>query len=251
MARVIAVHSFRGGTGKSNITANMAALLAAEGRRVGVVDTDLQTPGIHTLFGLGTSRMTRSLNDYLWGKCHIRQTAHDVTPPLYGDCTGRLFLVPASLKLGEIAWVLREGYDISLLHEGFPRLAKELELDVLLLDTHPGLNEETLFSITMSDVLAVILRPDQQDYQATSVTVDVARNLAVSRLLLVVNKTPPACDFAEVKTRVERTYNCEVAAVLPHSDEMLGLASNGLFALRFPDHQVTTTLKQVAHTLMA
>jgi hypothetical protein len=36
-----------------------------------------------------------------------------------------------------------------------------------------------------------------------------------------------------------------------NSDEMLGLASHGLFALHFPDHQVTTTLKQVAHTLMA
>jgi len=38
MARIISIHSFRGGTGKSNTTANLAALLAAEGRRVGVVD---------------------------------------------------------------------------------------------------------------------------------------------------------------------------------------------------------------------
>jgi septum site-determining protein MinD len=94
-------------------------------------------------------------------------------------------------------------------------LARELELDVLLLDTHPGLNEETLLLITISDVPAVILRPDQQDYQATSVTVEVARRLEVLRLLLVVNKTPPTLDFAAVKARVEQTYNCEVVAVLP------------------------------------
>src|SRR5262245_53203 len=52
MAKIIAIHSFRGGTGKSNTTANIAALLAADGRRVGVIDTDIQSPGIHVLFGL-------------------------------------------------------------------------------------------------------------------------------------------------------------------------------------------------------
>ena len=49
---IVSVHSYRGGTGKSNTTANLAALLALNGRRVGVVDTDIQSPGIHILFGL-------------------------------------------------------------------------------------------------------------------------------------------------------------------------------------------------------
>jgi MinD-like ATPase involved in chromosome partitioning or flagellar assembly len=39
MATIISIHSFRGGTGKSNTTANVASLLAAEGRRVGVIDS--------------------------------------------------------------------------------------------------------------------------------------------------------------------------------------------------------------------
>jgi Mrp family chromosome partitioning ATPase len=37
-------HSFRGGTGKSNMTANVAALLAQSGKRVGVIDADIQSP---------------------------------------------------------------------------------------------------------------------------------------------------------------------------------------------------------------
>lgn len=80
MAVLIAVHSFRGGTGKSNITANVAALLAAEGRRVGVVDTDIQSPGIHILFGLQQESMGHCLNHYLWGQCSLADAAHDVTP---------------------------------------------------------------------------------------------------------------------------------------------------------------------------
>jgi hypothetical protein len=83
MSRIISVHSFRGGTGKSNTSANLGALMAQGGLRVGVVDTDIQSPGIHVLFGLDQAHIEHSLNDYLWGKCDIEQAAHDVTgqPP--------------------------------------------------------------------------------------------------------------------------------------------------------------------------
>lgn len=259
MSKIISVHSFRGGTGKSNTTANIATLLATEGYRVGVIDTDIQSPGIHVLLGLHEEDMKFSLNDYLWGKCDIRQTAHDVTANLSSDIKGQLlvipkggqvFLIPSSIKVGEIARVLREGYDVGLLNDGFHELVEELELDVLMIDTHPGLNEETLLSISISDALVIIMRPDQQDYQGTGVTVEVARKLDVPRMLLIVNKTPTSLNFDEVKGRVEQTYNCEVGAVLPHSDEMMVLASAGVFVLRYPDHPITQKLRTVAKRLM-
>ncbi|MFN7928121.1 MAG: MinD/ParA family protein [Blastocatellia bacterium] len=248
MAKIISIHSFRGGTGKSNTTANLAALLAGRGWRVGVVDTDIQSPGIHVLFGLQEDQMRHSLNEYLWGKCEIKQAAHDVTPP---GIAGRVYLIPASLKAGEIARVLREGYDVSLLNDGFHRLLQELKLDALLIDTHPGLNEETLLSIAISDALVILLRPDQQDYQGTSVTVEIARKLQVARLLLVVNKVPAAFAPAAVKALAERTYAAEVAAVLPHADEMMTLASAGIFALHYPEHPLAIALQEVAARLAA
>jgi septum site-determining protein MinD len=250
MATIISVHSFRGGTGKSNISANVATLLAAEGRRVGVIDTDIQSPGIHVLFGLAGEGIDHALNDYLWGKCDIEQTAHDVTPNLGTDIKGRVFLIPSSIRAGEITRVLREGYDAQLLTRGLRSLIEALGLDVLLIDTHPGLNEETLLSIVISHVLAIILRPDQQDYEGTGVTVEVARHLKVPRMMLIVNKVPLVFKSAQVKAKVERAYNCPVAAVLPHSDEMMALASTGVFALRYPDHPVTTALKRAAASLV-
>src|ERR671938_234545 len=194
MATTIAIHSFRGGTGKSNTTANVAALLAAEGRRVGVVDTDIQSPGIHVLFGLDEDHLEHALNDYLWGRCDIRQTAYDVTSTLDGGIAGQVFLIPSSIKAGEITRVLREGYDVGLLTDGFRSLVQDLALDVLLIDTHPGLNEETLLSMAISDILVILLRPDHQDYQGTGVTVEVARKFEVPSMLLVVNKVPSLFD---------------------------------------------------------
>jgi MinD-like ATPase involved in chromosome partitioning or flagellar assembly len=193
--------------------------------------------------------MRYSLNDYLWGRCEIQQAAYDVTPALGVDIPGRIYLTPSSIKAGEIARILREGYDVGLLNDGFRSLIENLDLDLLLIDTHPGLNEETLLSIAISDALVIILRPDQQDYLGTGVTVEVARKLEVPRMLLVVNKNPDVFDPQEVKNRVEAAYGCEVVAVLPHSDEMMVLGSSSIFSLRYPDHPMTVALRQVAAQL--
>src|SRR5512133_159475 len=249
MAKIISVHSFRGGTGKSNMTANVATLLASSGQRIGVVDTDIQSPGIHVLFGMSQERMSHSLNDYLWGRCEIGAAAHDVTASLDKGLAGRVFLIPSSSTPSDIARVMHEGYDVALLNDGVHKLIRELELDALIIDTHPGLNEETLLSIAICEALAIVMRPDQQDYEGTSVAVSVARKLSVPRMVLVVNNTPAAFDLVDVKERVETTYECEVAAVLPHSDELMTLASEGIFALRYPDHPITALYRQVATCL--
>jgi len=251
VSKIVSIHSFRGGTGKSNTTANIAVLMALEGKRVGVIDTDIQSPGIHVLFGMDEKQIKFSLNDYLWGKCEIEEAAYDVTSYLNANIKGQVFLIPASIKAGEIARVLREGYDIGLLNDGFQDLIDKLNLDVLAIDTHPGLNEETLLSIAISDVLAIILRPDQHDYQGTGVTVEVARKLDVPNMVLVVNKVPQVFNTAEVKAQVENAYKCSVAAVLPHSDEMMALASSGIFCLHYPDHPVTAQYKKLTAALLA
>ena len=247
---IVSVHSYRGGTGKSNTTANLAALLAAEGRRVGVIDTDIQSPGIHILFGLDDKTIRHSLNDYLWGTCRIKDAAYDVTSRLGRNVRGAVYVIPSSMKAGDIARVLREGYDVGVLREGFHEAIDALQLDVLMIDTHPGLNEETLLSIAISDVLLILLRPDQQDYQGTSVTVEVARKLDVPALFLIVNKVPAGLDATHVRTRVEETYNAPVVAVLPHSEHMMALGSDGVFVLQYPDHPMTAALLQVARTLV-
>jgi septum site-determining protein MinD len=251
MAKIVSMHSFRGGTGKSNITASVATLLAAEGRRIGVVDTDIQSPGIHVIFGMDQESMGLSLNDYLWGRCEIGAAAYDVTTRLDEQLAGRVFLIPSSSNPSDIARVMQDGYDVGLLNQGVRKCIEELELDALFIDTHPGLNEETLLSIAICESLAIVMRPDQQDYEGTKVAVSVARKLGVPRMVLVVNKTPPVFDFGEVKDRIEKTYECEVAAVVPHSDELMVLGSRGIFALHYPDHPVTAEYRQLAACLTA
>lgn len=246
MASIISVHSFRGGTGKSNTTANLASVVAASGRRVGVIDGDIQSPGIHVLFGFSGDDVTASLNDFLWHGRSIEEVAHDVTDRLGTPISGRLFLIPSSMQPGEITRVLREGYDAQRLTAGIRDLTTALDLDVLFIDTHPGLNEETLLSLVISHVLLIVMRPDKQDFEGTGITVRVARELEVPGIHIVVNKAPQQLDPEAVARRVTEAYGCDVAAVLPHSDELMGLASEGVFVLRHPHDPLTARYRALA-----
>jgi septum site-determining protein MinD len=255
--KIVSIHSFRGGTGKSNTTANLASQVALAGKRVGIVDTDIQSPGIHVLFGLDETKMGKTINDFLHGKCTVGEVAFNIGEKA-ADAEGRMKLVgrefwlfPSSIRGREISQILREGYDVNRLNEGFQTILKELQLDYLFIDTHPGLNEETLLSIAISDILIIVLRPDQQDFQGTAVTVDIARSLDVPNLLLMVNKALPKYDFADIKKQIEDKFHAPVAGVLPLSFDLADNASKDIFSLQYPDHTWSKALREVAEAVLA
>ena len=258
MGQIISIHSFRGGTGKSNLTANIATMTAMEGYRVGIVDTDIQSPGIHVLFGFDDSNMETALNDYLWGKIEIHEAAYPVHETVSNQ-PGREFLkdlkmwlIPSSIRTGEIARILREGYDVGMLNDGFHSLIEKLNLDFLFIDTHPGLNDETLLSIAISNALIIILRPDSQDFQGTAVTVDVARKLEVPKLRLVINKAlSQVYDINKLKAEIEEIYSSKVSAVLPLSEDVAFNASKNIFCAAHPDHPWTQAVRQVAKDIIS
>jgi septum site-determining protein MinD len=246
MAEIISIHSYRGGTGKSNIAANFAAILASLGNRVAVVDTDIQSPGIHILFDFDVRSVIHSLNSYLTADSDLEEVVYDVSEVLKGQTAegGKLFLLPSSVKASDIARILKHGYDVNLLNKGYIRLIKDFALDYLIIDTHPGLNEETLLSLSVSDRLVLVLRPDKQDYQGTAVTYQVATQLGVPDLKLIINKASELLDFEELKRRIEATFQAPVVGVIPHSDDVMLLESGGIFAVEYPDHPITRLFKE-------
>lgn len=250
MGKVVVVHSFRGGTGKTNTTANMAACIAGRGRRIGIVDTDIQSPGIHVLFGFSPEMIKHSLNEYLWGKCRINEAAYDVTDRVQGiEGEGKIYLIPSSMNLSEITKILKEGYEVAHLNEGLGDAIKELSLDYLFIDTHPGIGEETLLSLAISDISLIMMRPDSQDYQGTRVTIEVCRRLGICNLFIIVNKVLATYDFEKVRTDVENTYQCPVAAVLPNSDDLTENASKGIFYFKYPEHPFSKGIEMIVDRL--
>ena len=250
MTKIIMMHSFRRGVGRSTLIANIAVLLAREGKRVGVIDTNLQTPGLHILFNLDENDITYSFNDYLSGKCDIQQATYNMSSHIGTHMEGEVFFVPCSSHAEDIARVLRHHYDMERFNVGLQQFAEKLGLDVLLIDPHSGLNEEALYAIAIADTVIILMRPDRQDYQGTGIMIDVIRKLHVPQLMLLVNEVPAEFDLNEVRAKIKQIYNCQVAAVVPHTEKMLSLGSNGIFVLHYPEHTLTELYEQIAARLM-
>jgi ATP-binding protein involved in chromosome partitioning len=180
---VLAVHSGKGGVGKSTVAVNLAVALAAaqpdgQGLRVGLLDADVYGPSAPLLLGLGgRARPTAD------GARIAPMRAHGVTVMSLG------FLMPQGKPL---AW---RG---ALVDEGLPQLLTEVEwgdLDVLIVDLPPGTSNVHLAlaeGIALSGVLTVTA-PGQISVQDVRRGMEMFADLAVPCLGLVENFAGVTC----------------------------------------------------------
>jgi MinD-like ATPase involved in chromosome partitioning or flagellar assembly len=247
MTLKIAVHSFKGGTGKSTITANLAVSLAREGRRVGVLDLDLAGPGLHVLFEMKPNEINYTLNDYLLGKCSADSIAIDLTEKL-GLKRGSLVFVPASFKAEDIIRVLSKGYEIGMFRDALDLISKIHSLDYMIIDTHPGIEKSTLISMGVCDMNVIISRMDSQDIFGTGVMLEVTKVLEKPQIL-IANMIPPGVDKEKVKARLETLFGTRVVTAIPFYTEILRALSSEVFVLKNPDHDFSTALRPVIEAL--
>jgi ATP-binding protein involved in chromosome partitioning len=130
---VICVGSGKGGVGKSSVTANLAAALAAEGKLVGVLDADVWGYSIPRMFGLGAERPQVSAE-------------RKIIPP-----------VAHGIKVMSIGFFLEEDAAVvwrgPMLHKALTQFLEDVawgELDYLLVDLPPGTGD---VSMTLAQLL--------------------------------------------------------------------------------------------------
>lgn len=249
MNKIVSIHSFRRGVGRTTVAANLAVLLALQGDRVALVDRNFQAPSAHLFFDLYEDEIQHTFNDYLWNSCDILSVAQDITFKLGKGITGKLFLLAASTQNAEILHALRNPIDFDRYTSGLQELAEKLNLDFILVDAPAGVNEDTLPSIAASNTLVLVLHPDKQDFQGIAVLVNIARKLQVPKTNLVLNDTPDALDIVSAQSELEHTYQCGKGTILPHTKEIMALVSRQPFVLRYPQSPLTNNLKELVELL--
>src|SRR5262245_21293625 len=130
---IVAVVSGKGGVGKSSITANLAACWALEGRRVGVLDADLNGPTMATMLGVRGRRLVVGADGVTppEGALGVRVMSMDLLLP--SDDTPLVWQSPTQAE--SHTW--RGAMEANAIREF---LADTVwgALDVLLLDLPPG-----------------------------------------------------------------------------------------------------------------
>ena len=248
MAKSVAVHSFKGGTGKSTITANLAVALVGLGKRVGVMDMDLEGPGLHVIFNIDPEEVRYTLNDVLMDAVRPEQAAINMNERLGLNGGGQLLFSPASVKVSEMLRTLRTGFEVESFSNAVSKVEDYFKLDYLLIDTHPGLENDTLLAMSVCDHLMIVSRVDQQDIFGTGVMVEIAGTLE-KPAHLVVNMIPAgmrASDASKLAQNIGQHFKVDVMGWFPFSEEVQGSLSKSVFILTSPKHQFAERFQELA-----
>lgn len=142
---VFSVTSGKGGVGKTNLSVNLAASLAGQGKRVALVDADLGLANVDVILGLTPQKN-------LFHLFHEGAKLKDILYPTpYG-----FSILPASSGMSEML-ALTTGQKLELL-EAMGEL--EDELDYLIVDTGAGINDNVLYFNLASQERLVVLTPE-------------------------------------------------------------------------------------------
>jgi len=251
LARIISVQSFKGGTGKTTITANLAVTLAQLGKRVGVVDLDLEGPGLHVVFDVSDDEVSATINDVLQGSVPISQAVIDLTHRIRLK-NGCLLFCPAGHRLNEILSIIDHGFSLATFRAVLENLCRIYRLDYVFIDSHPGVEKDTLLAMALCDNLILISRVDQQDLFGSGVMTEVAGQLN-KPVVLILNMVPSSVNEKESKritTRLAQLFNLHVLTALPFNSDVLENLSKGVFVLERPRDPLTKRFTEIAERML-
>jgi MinD-like ATPase involved in chromosome partitioning or flagellar assembly len=223
------------------------------GNRVGLLDTDPIGGGIRTLFSLDNQA---AHPDHYWWLQTNPDTPKQLTsqaypygsppPPQAG------IYLPTEQNLGKISTQLtslQAYYGVQNPSDALTHLSQDFKLDYLLLDTQPTLDDENLLSLALADTIAVLMQLDTYDFQRIAVLLGIIQKLDIQQTWLIPSQVLPLVDTATIKAKLTQTYQLPVGAVLPLNEEMVRLASGGLFCLHYPQHDLTKVMMGFAQKL--
>lgn len=218
MNPIVGIHAFRHGAGTSTLTAYLALMLAQQGRRVAAIE--VQCPSI--LREARDLRLPNYLNvsppsDILPFHLSHQNSYRAIPVPTSAKGLGHIDLITFSASVTQ-HWTLEGGSQL------FGKILQELDVDYLLIDLPPGMNEFSLMMFGIVDTLLVHLCPEQVDFQGTAVITDVAKRLQVPQIAVLLNQVPDIFDPVSLHKQIEDLFQLPLIGYLPFMTEVrLGL----------------------------
>lgn len=250
MGKIIAVHSYKGGTGKTLLSINLAAALAEQGKRVCLLDLDFRAPSLATLLKIDNAQCW--LNDYLNSSCEIDKALVNLNERVHNG--GKLSVAlanPATEAIREMSAKDRkwEMHALGKLLELRNSLLKDERFDYLVMDTSPGLQYSSINAIVSADLVLVATTFDRSDVDGTKRMLRELYDLFEKKTEIVLNKILDASSKAakdEIQSKVDDVYQVPLLGIIPCFCDILKARGGIIFAEEKPDHPFARIMNEMA-----
>lgn len=229
MGRTIGVVSLKGGVGKTSVVAALGAAIAGFNKRVLLVDGNFSAPNLGLHLNVVNPEVT--LHHVLNGESNIRDAIHKI---------GNMDMIPSSI-FGRKVNPLKLKDKIKFLKRKY---------DIVLLDSSPALNDETLGVMLASDGLLTVTTPDHPTLGMTLKAIKMAKQRDTPIDGLILNKVNNK-DFELSIEDIENTAEVPVMAVIPHDINILkSLSEFTPSTIHKPNSKASDEYKKLAATLI-
>jgi cellulose biosynthesis protein BcsQ len=250
LSKIIAVHSYKGGTGKTLLALNLAATFAKHGKKVSLFDLDFRAPSLSTL--LKIEKADCWLNDYLNGICEIDRVLINLCDRFQD--TGKLFVGLANpsteairdMSAKDRKWEMRALGRLLALRNS---VLNDQGFDYLVFDTSPGLQYSSINAIVTADLVLVATTFDRSDVDGTKRMLRELYDLFEKKTEIVLNKVlynAPSKSDDEARIKIKDVYQVPLLAVIPCFCDILKGEGNIIFAQERPDHPFARILDNAA-----
>jgi len=249
MGEIIAVHSYKGGTGKTSLSVNLAATFAKSGKKVAIFDLDFRAPSLFAI--LKASNVQNYFNDYLNNTCEINDVLVDLSNRVSGE--GKFmasFANPSTDAIRDMSskdrtWEMRALGKLLALKES---LIVEQNFDYVFFDTSPGLQYSSINAIVAASFVVIPTTGDRSDVHGTKNMISELYNLFEKKTGLVLNKMlDPSyrAKKAELECQFLSDYKAPLLGVIPCFCEVLRAEGNFIFPEDKPNHPITQILLEI------
>jgi flagellar biosynthesis protein FlhG len=171
--RVIAVTSGKGGVGKTNMSANLAALAARAGKRVLILDADLGLANVDIIFGV---KPMHHIGDLLQPGVSAMDVLIEAAPNIHilpaGSGVQRLTELDRKEKLRLVA-------ALDGLQDHF---------DLVIIDSGAGIGDNVLFFVGMAQEVVLVLSPEPTSLvDAYAVVKVLSQQAGIRNFAVVIN----------------------------------------------------------------
>ncbi len=175
IAPVLAIASGKGGVGKTNVTANLAAALATKGRRVLAIDADVGLANLDLLFGV---KPLLTLEDFFSGAALLDEIVLR-TPQ-------GIWLLPGANGVQSLTAL--SGAQKLVLNGALESLARQVE--IVLVDTCSGISDAATYFAAAAQEIVVLVTPEPASLtDAYSLIKLLASTYGEKRFQIVTNRT--------------------------------------------------------------
>ncbi len=190
MVPKILFYSYKGGTGRSSAAANVAMELAILGKKILLVDLDIEGPSLDVIFGLKNAEIEKDLyiQDYLRSadsdSWDYRRAILDVKDyfskkgELQENITGDLLFLPASESYEKTVHFHGDTVQTKLKNI-FEKVEKEYSVDAILMDCPNGYGPMTQKTFFVADLILLFFKWSKQHISGSGKVSEIMRYLDI------------------------------------------------------------------------